>query len=176
METEAAAEHVKRGGAAVHVALRLACAATSAASLALLLSSEQSASLSFYGFHVPLHAKWSFSDSFQYLAAAMAAAAAHSLVAAAAAVRRRGPQRATWLGFAADQAVAYAVLSASAAAAGVTNINRTGIRHVAFPNFCRPLWRFCGSVAASVALAFLTWLLLATSALLHVIALSRVSR
>jgi hypothetical protein len=43
----------------------------------------------------------------------------------------------------------------AAAAAAVSNLNRTGIRHTALPNFCKPLPRFCDLSAASIACAFL---------------------
>uniref|UniRef100_A0A0D3ETJ2 CASP-like protein n=1 Tax=Oryza barthii TaxID=65489 RepID=A0A0D3ETJ2_9ORYZ len=44
-------------------------------------------------------------------------------------------------------------MSAGSAAAAVANLNRTGIRHTALPNFCKPLPRFCDLSAASIAAA-----------------------
>ncbi|CAA6660986.1 unnamed protein product [Spirodela intermedia] len=116
-----------------------------------MVSSRQSGTLSVYGFHLPVHAKWSFSESFEYLVAVVVVAAAHSVVQVV--------------------ALAYAVMSAGSAASGVTNLNRTGIRHAALPDFCRPLRRFCVTVAASIAFSFLAWLLLAASAVLDVLSI-----
>ena len=101
----------------------------------------------------------------------MAVAAGQSLVAALL-MAWKWPMKATWLGFAVDQTMAYVILSAGAAAAGVTNLNRTGIHHVALPDFCQPLRRFCGAVGMSVGFAFLSWLLLAVIAAIDVISLS----
>ncbi|KAJ1401755.1 hypothetical protein SESBI_28515 [Sesbania bispinosa] len=61
-------------------------------------------------------------------------------------------------------AFAYALMSAGSAASGVTNLNRTGIRHTALPNFCKPLHKFCDHVAISIAFTFISCFLLATSA------------
>lgn len=70
------------------------------------------------------------------------------------------------------QIFAYAVMSAGSAASGVTNLNRTGIRHSSLPNFCKPLHVFCDRVAVSIAFAFFTCFLLAISALLDVVCLA----
>jgi hypothetical protein len=40
------------------------------------------------------------------------------------------------------QAFAYALMSAGSAASGVTNLNRTGIRHTPLPNFCKSLHKY----------------------------------
>lgn len=105
--------------------------------------------------------------------AVVAVAAAHSVAQAVVVVAAGGrpSRRGAWLVLAGDQALAYAVMSAGSAASGVTNLNRTGIRHAALPDFCLPLRRFCATVGASIAFAFLSWLLLAASALLDVLSL-----
>lgn len=71
------------------------------------------------------------------------------------------------------QAFAYALMSGGSAASGVTNLNRTGIRHTALPNFCKPLHKFCDHVAISIAFTFISCFLLATSAVQNVIWLSQ---
>lgn len=71
------------------------------------------------------------------------------------------------------QAFAYALMSAGSAASGVTNLNRTGIRHTALPDFCKPLHNFCDHVAISIAFTFTSCFLLATSAVQDVIWLSQ---
>lgn len=71
------------------------------------------------------------------------------------------------------QVFAYALMSAGSAASGVTNLNRTGIRHTALPNFCKPLQSFCDHVAISIAFTFFSCILLATSAVQDVIWLSK---
>lgn len=70
------------------------------------------------------------------------------------------------------QAFAYAMMSAGSAASGVTNLNRTGIRHTALPNFCKPLHSFCDHVAISIAFTFVSCILLAMSAVQDVMWLS----
>ncbi|MQM07740.1 hypothetical protein Taro_040579 [Colocasia esculenta] len=165
----------RTGADAVRLALRMASLATSAVSLSLMLSSEQSGTLSLYGFQLPVSSKWSFSEAFEFLVGVSVAVAAHSmlqLLVAAARMVRRSPviasQSHAWIIFACDQAFAYAMMSAGSAAAGVTNLNRTGIRHSALPDFCKPLHRFCDRVAVSIAFAFLSWVLLAASAVFDV--------
>lgn len=71
------------------------------------------------------------------------------------------------------QAFAYALMSAGSAASGVTNLNRTGIRHTALPDFCKPLHKFCDHVAISIAFTFISCFLLATSAVQDVLWLSQ---
>ncbi|KAI3727251.1 hypothetical protein L1987_67063 [Smallanthus sonchifolius] len=66
-----------------------------------------------------------------------------------------------WLIFAGDQVFAYAMMSSGSAASGVTNLNRTGIKHSSLPNFCKPLHSFCDRVALSIAFAFFGCFLLA---------------
>ncbi|KAH7651343.1 Casparian strip membrane protein domain-containing protein [Dioscorea alata] len=63
-------------------------------------------------------------------------------------------------------------ISAGSAAAGVTNLNRTGIRHSALSDFSIPLHRFCDRMAVSIAFTFLSCLFLAISAILDVLWLS----
>ncbi|KAJ0075652.1 hypothetical protein Patl1_34014 [Pistacia atlantica] len=74
-----------------------------------------------------------------------------------------------WLIFALDQVFAYAMLSAGSAAASVTNLNRTGIKHTPLPNFCKALYRFCDHIAVSIAFTFFSSLLLAASVIQDVI-------
>lgn len=71
------------------------------------------------------------------------------------------------------QVFAYALMSAGSAASGVTNLNRTGIRHTALPNFCKPLHKFCDHVGISIAFTFTSCFLLATSVVQDVIWLSQ---
>ncbi|XP_008804611.2 CASP-like protein 3A1 isoform X1 [Phoenix dactylifera] len=161
-------------------AMRAATVVSSLLALALMVSAEQRGELSLFGFQLPLHSKWSFSDSLEYLVGISAAVAAHSLLQLLLSVRKlvkKAPvipsRRHGWVIFAGDQAFAYAMMSAGSAAAGITNLNRTGIRHTALPDFCKPLHRFCDRMAISITFAFLSCLLLATSAILDVLWLSK---
>ncbi|WVZ68992.1 hypothetical protein U9M48_017858 [Paspalum notatum var. saurae] len=72
-----------------------------------------------------------------------------------------------------NRVFSLAMMSAGSAAAAVANLNRTGIKHTALPNFCKPLPRFCNLSAASIAAAFLCCVFLAASAVIDVIWLSR---
>ncbi|XP_027126772.1 CASP-like protein 3A1 [Coffea arabica] len=163
-----------------HVVLRLACLLTSVTALSLMATAKQASTLSLYGFNVPVRSNWSFSDSFEYLVGVSAAVAVHSLLQlliSGSRSLRKSPaipsRNHAWLIFAGDQVFAFAMLSAGSAASGVTNLNRTGIRHSALPNFCKPLHAFCDRVAASIAFAFLSSLFLAISTVLDVVWLTK---
>lgn len=160
----------------VHVILRVLCLVTSVVGISLMVTAKQSSTISLYGFQVPLYSKWSLADSFEYLVGVSGAVVAHSLlqlVISVSRLRRKAAiipsQNYAWVVYAGDQVFAYAMMSAASAASGVTSLNRTGIRHTALPNFCKPLHTFCNRVGASIAFTFLSCFLLATSAVLDVI-------
>ena len=44
---------------------RLACLLTSVTALSLMVTAEESSTISIFGFSLPLYSKWSFSDSFE---------------------------------------------------------------------------------------------------------------
>ncbi|KAK9142073.1 hypothetical protein Syun_011473 [Stephania yunnanensis] len=145
-----------------------------------MATAEERAEISIYGFRLPVYSKWSFSSSFKYLVGMSAASAVHSLIqlflCLVKAVKKSSAipsKNQAWLIFAGDQVFAFAMMSAGSAASGVTNLNRTGIQHTALPDFCKPLHSFCGRVAVSVAFAFFSCFLLATSVVFDVIKLSR---
>ncbi|EEF46406.1 conserved hypothetical protein [Ricinus communis] len=164
----------------MHVILRLLCTITSVTAVSFMVTAHQSSTVSIYGFMLPVRSKWSFSHSFEYLVGVSAAVAAHSLLQlliSMSRLLRKSPvipsRSHAWLIFAGDQVFAYAMISAGAAASGVTNLNRTGIQHTALPNFCKPLNYFCNHVAVSIAFAFISCLLLAALAVQEVIWLSK---
>lgn len=173
-------DYVRRKAELIHLILRLLCLFTSITSLSLMVTAKQSATISIYGFNLPVYSKWSFSDSFEYLVGVSAAVVLHSvlqLLINSFRVLQKSPvipsRNHAWLIFAGDQIFAYALMSAGSAASGVSNLNRTGIRHSALPNFCKPLRHFCDHVAVSVAFTFISCFLLATSAVLDVVWLSK---
>uniref|UniRef100_A0A7N0TS50 CASP-like protein n=1 Tax=Kalanchoe fedtschenkoi TaxID=63787 RepID=A0A7N0TS50_KALFE len=123
------------------VALRLMSVLTAVVALTMMLLAKQDAEINVYGFQLPVRSKWSLSNSFEYLVGVSAAVAAHSLVQLLIGLLRlfrRSPlipsRVHAWLMFAGDQVFAYALMSAGSAASGVTNLNRTGVKHTAFPN------------------------------------------
>ncbi|GFZ08074.1 uncharacterized protein family [Actinidia rufa] len=161
------------------VVLRLACLLTSVIALSLMITAEESSTISIFGFSLPLYSKWSFSDSFEYLVVVSAAVAAHSvlqLLISSSRLLRKSPvmpsRNHAWLIFVVDQVFAYAMMSAGSAASGVTHLNRTGIRHSALPNFCKPLHSFCNRIAVSIAFTFAGFFLLAALTVVDVIWLS----
>ncbi|KAG6669272.1 CASP-like protein 3A1 [Carya illinoinensis] len=163
-----------------YLVLRLLCVLTSVAALSFMVTAMEASTVLIYGFQLPVYSKWSFSHSFEYLVGISAAVAAHSLLQlliSASRLLRKTPvipsRNHAWLIFAGDQAFAYAMMSAGSASTGVTNLNRTGIRHTALPNFCKPLHSFCDHVAISIAFTFFSCILLATSAVQGVIWLSK---
>ncbi|KAL8458327.1 hypothetical protein ACS0TY_035998 [Phlomoides rotata] len=164
----------------MHAVIRLLCLFTSLTALSVMTKAEQASTISLYGFSLPLYSKWSFSDSFEYLVGVSAAVAVHSLLQLLINVcrlLRKSPvvpsRNHAWLIFAGDQIFAYAMMSAGSAASGVTNLNRTGIHHSPLPNFCKPLAVFCDRVAVSIAFTFFSCFLLALSAILDVVRLSK---
>ncbi|KAE7999210.1 hypothetical protein FH972_003665 [Carpinus fangiana] len=171
---------VRRKSDLAHLVLRLLCMATSVTALSFMLTAREASTVSIYGFQLPVYSKWSYSRSFEYLVGVSAAVAAHSLLQlliSGSRLLRKSPvipsRNHAWLIFAGDQVFAYALMSAGSAASGVTNLNRTGIRHTALPNFCKPLQSFCDHVAISIAFTFFSCILLATSAVQDVIWLSK---
>uniref|UniRef100_A0A803NZ52 CASP-like protein n=1 Tax=Cannabis sativa TaxID=3483 RepID=A0A803NZ52_CANSA len=159
--------------------LRVLSVATSVIALLFMVTAKEASTVFVYGFPLPVFSKWSFSDSFVYLVGVSAAVAAHSLlqlILSALRLLRKSSVVPTrnhaWLIFACDQVFAYAMISAGSAASGVSNLNRTGIKHTALPDFCKPLRFFCDHVAISIAFAFFTCFLLAISAIQDVICLA----
>lgn len=45
--------------------LRLICVATSVTAMSLMVTAAESSTVSIYGFELPVHSKWSFSDVFE---------------------------------------------------------------------------------------------------------------
>ncbi|XP_047963190.1 CASP-like protein 3A1 [Salvia hispanica] len=171
--------NILRKSDVMQAVIRLLCLLTSSAALTVMTTAKQSATITLYGFTLPLYSKWSFSDSFVYVVCVCAAVALHSLLQLLINVSRmirKSPhipsRNHAWLIFAADQIFAYAVMSAGSAASGVTNLNRTGIHHTPLPNFCKPLHVFCDRIAISIAFTFLTCFLLAITVVLDVVCLS----
>ncbi|KAL8230350.1 hypothetical protein R6Q57_000128 [Mikania cordata] len=166
----------------MHLTLRLVCLTASMASVVVMITAKEKSTLSLYGFDLPVYSKWSFSDSFDYLVGASAAAALHSLlqllITSTMLLRKLtsiiSSNKHAWLLFAADQACvfAFAMMSCGSAASGVTNLNRTGIKHSSLPDFCKPLHSFCDRVAVSIAFAFFGCFLLEMSSVLDVVWLS----
>ncbi|XVF74530.1 hypothetical protein PTKIN_Ptkin13bG0117500 [Pterospermum kingtungense] len=145
-------------GDLVLLTLRLFCMAASVTAMSFMVTARQVSTASLYGLQLQLHSKWSFSYSFEYLVGVTAAAAGYSLLQLLIGLSRL--------------IMAYAMISAGSAASGVTNLNRTGIRHTALPNFCKSLDSFCDHVAVSVAFTFFSCVLYAASAVQDVIWLS----
>ncbi|CAI9757620.1 unnamed protein product [Fraxinus pennsylvanica] len=171
---------VHRKSEVMHVVLRLLCLLTCVTSVSVMVTAKQASTISLYGFSIPVFSKWSFSDSFEYLVGVSAAVAVYSLLQLlinTSRILRKSlviPSRNhAWLVFAADQIFAYAMMSAGSAASGVTNLNRTGIQHSSLPNFCKPLRIFCNRVAVSIAFTFFSFFLLALTAVLDVVWLSK---
>ncbi|KAJ0264227.1 CASP-like protein 3A1 [Hirschfeldia incana] len=173
----------RRGGRRIDAAmfvLRAMCMAVSAVAVSLMVTARETSMTTLYGFEFQLHAVWSLSDSLIYLVAVSSATVIYSLVQlviSGTRLVRRSPVISTrtqaWFCFVADQILGYAMVSGGSAALGVTNMNRTGIRHMPLPNFCKSLGFFCDHLAISVVSALLAFLLLAASSILDVLALSR---
>nr|GMD30443.1 CASP-like protein 3A1 [Ipomoea batatas] len=165
---------IRRKADIMDVILRALCVLTSVTALSLMVTAKQASTITVYGFNIPLRSKWSFSYAFEYLVGVSAAVAVHAmlqlLITGSRLLRRSPPapsRNHAWLVF------TYAMMSAASAAAGVSNLNHTGIRHLALPSLCKPLRGFCDRVAASIAFAFLSCFLLAVSVVADVVWLSK---
>ncbi|CAF2127817.1 hypothetical protein BRARA_C03604 [Brassica rapa] len=161
------------------VVLRAMCMALSAVSLLLMVTACETSMTTLYGFEFQLHAVWSLSDSLIYLVVVTSATVIYSLlqlVLSGTRLMRKThvvPTRTqAWFCFVADQILGCAMVSGGSAALGVTNMNRTGIRHMPLPNFCKSLGFFCDHLAISVVFALFAFLLLAASSILDVLRLS----
>ncbi|KAF7814234.1 CASP-like protein 3A1 [Senna tora] len=188
----------RRKAEVMQVALRLLSMLSSVIALSFMVTAEEASVLSVFGFDLPVYSKWSFSESFEYvrfsnshsillfliafdfdeiyLVGVSGAVVVHSLlqllIGTSRLLRKSSviPSRNyAWLVFAGDQAFAYALMSAGSAASGVTNLNHSGIRHTALPNFCKPLHKFCDHVAISIAFTFISFFWMATSTIHDVI-------
>ncbi|KAJ9559611.1 hypothetical protein OSB04_004771 [Centaurea solstitialis] len=178
-ETATSGRKFSRSYDAMRVVLRIGCLSASLISVFVMITAKEKSTIEIYGFELPLYSKWSFSGSFEYLVGVSAAVAIHSLLQLAITTSRMlrkstayTSRSHAWLTFAGDQIFAYAMMSAGSAATGVTNLNRTGIKHASLPNFCKPLHHFCDRVGVSIAFGFFNCFLLAVSALVHVVWLS----
>ncbi|KAK1289486.1 hypothetical protein QJS10_CPB18g01105 [Acorus calamus] len=182
MEEEKRRLRMRTRDAAYGAAVRAACAAAAAVSMSMMVTAEESAELDLYGFRLPVSSKWSYSNSFVFLVGMTAATTAYSLLQLlltmlgllkkSKVTTNTFPSRnMAWLTFTLDQAFAYMMVSAGSAASGVTNLNRTGIRHSRLPDFCKPLRGFCDRTAIAISFAFLSCVLLAASAILDVLCL-----
>ncbi|KFK42384.1 hypothetical protein AALP_AA2G249100 [Arabis alpina] len=181
-EEEAAAEKRRRNirrREGLQVVLRGGCLAASASAIAVMLTATQEGVADIYGFKLTLYSKWSFSPSYQYVVGACTATVLYSLFQLCLGVYRLltgspiTPSRfQAWLCFTSDQLFGYLMMSAGSAGSGVTNLNKTGIRHTPLPDFCKTLSSFCNHVALSLLLVFLSFLFLASSSLFNVLVLS----
>ncbi|MCD7452165.1 hypothetical protein HAX54_015277 [Datura stramonium] len=163
----------------MQVVLRALCLETSVTALSLMVTAKQASTISVFGFNIPLHSKWSFSHSFEFLVGITAAVALHlilQLLISGSRLQRGSPiissRNHGWIIFAGDQVFALAVMSAASSASSVSSLNHTGIRHTALPNFCKPLHYFCDRVATSIAFTFFSCFLLAILVVLDVLWLS----
>ncbi|KAE8735696.1 CASP-like protein 3A1 [Hibiscus syriacus] len=162
--------------------LRLLCMATSVTAMSFMVTARQVSVVSFYGFQLQLHSEWSFSYSFEYVVGVTTTATAYSLlqllIATSRLLVKKSPlipsRNQAWLVFAGDQILAYAMISAGSAASGVTNLNRTGIRHTVLPNFCKSLDSFCDHVTVSIAFTFFGCVLYAAAAVQDVMWLATI--
>ena len=56
--------NILRKSDVMQAVIRLLCLLTSSAALTVMTTAKQSATITLYGFTLPLYSKWSFSDSF----------------------------------------------------------------------------------------------------------------
>ena len=61
----AAGTRRRRRAEAMHLFLRALCMASCVIAISLMITAKESSSVSIYGFLLPLHSKWSFSESYE---------------------------------------------------------------------------------------------------------------
>ncbi|KAG7590903.1 Casparian strip membrane protein [Arabidopsis suecica] len=176
---EVVAKRRRRIKELVQVALRGGCLAASATAMAVMLTATEEGVADIYGFKLTLSSNWSFSPSYQYVVGACTGTVLYSLFQLCLGVYRLltgspiTPSRfQAWLCFTSDQLFGYLMMSAGSAGSGVTNLNKTGIRHTPLPDFCKTLSSFCNHVALSLLLVFLSFIFLASSSFFTVLVLS----
>ncbi|MBA0794162.1 hypothetical protein Gohar_018513 [Gossypium harknessii] len=148
-------------GDVVVLTLRLLCMATAVTAMSFMVTARQVSAASFYGFQLQLHSKWSFSYSFDDCNSLLFAPITHCRLKATS-----------------EEISSDSLKKSSMAclcwrsASGVANLNRTGIRHTALPNFCKSLDSFCDHVTVSIAFTFFSCVMYAAAAVQDVIWLS----
>ncbi|KAL1199389.1 CASP-like protein [Cardamine amara subsp. amara] len=158
-EEEVVEKRRRRGREVVQVALRGGCLAASASAMAVMLTATEEGVADIYGFKLTLSSNWSFSPSYHV----------YRLITGSPITPSRFQ---AWLSFTSDQLFCCLMMSAGSAGCGVTNLNKTGIRHTPLPDFCKTLSSFCNHVALSILLVFLSFIFLASSSLFNVLVLS----
>ncbi|KAH7565286.1 hypothetical protein JRO89_XS09G0180900 [Xanthoceras sorbifolium] len=201
-ERATAAVAAKRGfsrrAEVVQVVLRVLTLVGLVMAMTFMLTAKQSGVTSVYGFQLSVSSQWSNSSAFEFIchvvsgwnvgdccSLRLAASAYYWIKAAeespgdplkktslAYSCRGSGDVMIKFLMFCVS-IFAYAMVSAGSAASGITNLNRTGIKHTALPNFCKALPSFCDHIAISIAFAFFSFVLFAASALQIVTWLSK---
>ncbi|CAN7052608.1 unnamed protein product [Brassica rapa subsp. trilocularis] len=178
-EEEVAEKRRRRRREGVQVSLRGGCLAASATAIAVMLMATEKGVADIYGLPLPLNSSWSFSPSYQYVVGACTVTILYSLLHLCLGIYRLltgspiTPSRSqAWLCFIFDQLFSYLIMSAGSAGIGVTNLNKTGIKHTPLPDFCKTLSYFCNHVALSLLLVLLSFIFLASSSLFNVHVLS----
>lgn len=171
--------NVNRKAEVMQLVLRALCLMSSVTALSVMVTAEQASTITVFGVNIPLHSKWSFSHSFEYLVGISVAVAVHlilQLLISGSRLVRGSPiissRNHGWLIFAGDQVFALALMSAGSSASSVSSLNHTGIQHTALPNFCKPLHRFCDRVSTSIVFTFFSCFLLVILVVLDVLWLS----
>lgn len=146
----------------VDLSLRSATVAFLVVSLTAMLTSSQSSAVQILGFSIPVSIKWTRTQPFEFLVVVDALMCGYSLLQfiyqSVVLVRKSQSKRQRlWLQFGADQACAYLVVSAAAAAGGASRMTRAGfesigVKNLHIPAVCAVLDKFCGR--ATIAITF----------------------
>eukprot|EP00249_Psilotum_nudum_P001397 c13864_g1_i1 orf=662-1324(+) len=145
----------------VDMAMRMLAFFLLTISLAIMVTSSQRDVVDYLGFHFTLHLKWKYFQPFKFLVVVSSIIAGYYLLqliwlAAKLFPRFSSVRNCLWFVCAADQVCAYAVLSASAAAAGAASIHKfQGLDELDLPNVCQILHHFCNRITTSILLAVL---------------------
>lgn len=146
----------------VDISLRSAVVAFLVVSLSAMLTSTQHSSVQVLGFSIPVSMKWSRSQPFEFLVVVEALICGYALLQfiyqSVVLVKNTAPtRRRMWLQLGADQASAYLILAAAAAAAGASRMNKAGlqslgVQNIHVPSVCMVLDKFCNR--ATIAIVF----------------------
>lgn len=149
----------------VDLALRTSIVGFLVVSLCAMLTSTQSSAVQLLGMSIPVSIKWTRTQPFEFLVVFDALACMYSLLQfiyqSLVFVRKFGKKKHhMWFQLGADQACAYFVLSAAAAAAGASRINKAGfkslgVNNLHIPAVCSVLNKFCNRATIAIIFTFL---------------------
>ncbi|KAI5066164.1 hypothetical protein GOP47_0018788 [Adiantum capillus-veneris] len=160
------------------IMLRSAVVAFMVVSLSAMFTSTQRSAVHIFGFNIGVSMRWNRSQPFEFLVVVNLLICAYALAQfvfqSVVFVKKASPtRRRMWMQLVADQACAYLVLAAAAAAAGASRTNKSAFRNLGVQNIhvsgvCTVLDKFCNRATIAFVFTLMAAVAAATSAALDV--------